>query len=205
MNNFSTGWDRQIDMGKLVNLDAMIKREDLSIIESDQQGGAGEGGVPVTELRKGRLHYNLLRKPDFQRETNDWDIDNVVTFIKSFRDGHLIPSLILWRSQNGFNFVIDGAHRLSALIAWVNDDYGDRSISQDFFDHKIPNAQKKNADECRRRIAAEVGTFKDLSTIDTEGLEREKLIWVQFYELLLNIPHGYSRIRPSHTKSLRRR
>ena len=162
-------------MSKLVNLDAMIKREDLEV-EPGLQNYAGGGGIPVTDLVKGRLHYSLLRKPGFQRETNDWDIDNVVTFINSFRDGHLIPSLILWRSQNGYSFVIDGAHRLSALIAWVNDDYGDRGISRDFFDHKIPKAQERNAKECRERVAAEVGTYSDLSKAHSdETSDRQRL------------------------------
>jgi len=37
---------------------------------------------------------------------------------------------------------IDGAHRLSALIAWVNDDYGAGAISQRFFGDNISVAQK---------------------------------------------------------------
>jgi len=64
-----------------------------------------------------------LRKPDFQRETNHWSPEQVVTFIASFLDDELIPSLILWYSPS-YIFVIDGGHRLSALRAWMNDDYG---------------------------------------------------------------------------------
>ena len=38
--------------------------------------------------------------------------------------------MILRRSPKSGNiFVIDGAHRLSAFIAWVHDDYGDKKIS----------------------------------------------------------------------------
>jgi len=44
----------------------------------------------------------------------------------------LIPAIILWNSGR-YIFTIDGAHRLSALIAWVLDDYGDGIISQTFF------------------------------------------------------------------------
>ena len=164
-------------MSKLVNLDAMIRREDLEV-EPDEDYYTGEGGIPVSDLMRGRIHYGLLRKPGFQRVTNDWDIDNVVTFIRSFRDGHLIPALILWRSHNGYNFVIDGAHRLSSLIAWVNDDYGDRELSRNFFNHRIPASQEKNAQECRERIAAEVGTYRDLSIAPTdEPIDRQRVRW----------------------------
>ncbi|ANN65256.1 HNH endonuclease family protein [Bordetella bronchialis] len=150
-----------------VNLDALIRRQDLEAIKTDNSANMNEGGIPVTELAKGKLYYELLRKPHFQRETDDWNVDNVVTLIKSFRDGNLIPAIILWRSDQGFTFVIDGAHRLSALIAWINDDYGDRNISAQFFMHEIPKKQKEIAEACRQRIAAEVGTYASLSQILT--------------------------------------
>lgn len=111
-----------------VNLDALIPRDDVEA----KKPKAGKGVIQVTELELGRHFYGLLRKPLFQRETNDWGVDNVVSLVRSFRNGHLIPSVILW-SADGSTFVIDGAHRLSVFIAWVNDDYGDKAISQAFF------------------------------------------------------------------------
>ncbi len=163
---------------KRVNLDAMIKRLDLSAMASGLPSGGGDHGIPVSELFRGRLHYRLLRKPDFQRVTNDWDIDNVVRLIKSFRDGDLIPALIMWESESGFNFVIDGAHRLSALIAWVNDDYGDKALSQEFFDGKISKHQRDVAEECRARVAVEVGTYSDLSkALDDENPSPQRVKW----------------------------
>jgi len=78
-----------------VNLDALIRRQDLEAVKTEYSANIGEGGIPVSELGKGKLYYELLRKPHFQRETDDWNIDNVVTLIKSFRDGNLIPAIIL--------------------------------------------------------------------------------------------------------------
>ena len=52
-------------------------------------------------------------------------------FIKTFIEGDLIPAIILWRSPGG-TFIIDGAHRLSALIAWVDNDFGDGTVSTEF-------------------------------------------------------------------------
>ena len=162
----------------LVNLDAMIPRQDL---EARSSGASSQSGMAITiqELAKGKLFYSLLRKPDFQRETDDWSVDNVVTFIKSFRDGHLIPAVIMWRTAESYTFVIDGAHRLSALIAWVNDDYGDREISQKFYGYKIPLNQSKAAKECRDRVAAEVGTFSDLNQQIIGEMPIERMRWAQ--------------------------
>ena len=53
-------------------------------------------------------------------------------------------------------FVIDGAHRISALIAWVLDDYGDGTISKMFFDSIIPGAQNDNAEKTRRYIKKKI-------------------------------------------------
>lgn len=130
-----------------VNLDALIQRDDVEA----KKPKASKGDIQVTELAVGRHFYGLLRKPLFQRETNDWGVDNVVSLVRSFRNGHLIPAVILW-SADGSTFVIDGAHRLSVFVAWVNDDYGDGAISQAFFKHQIPKSQRDAARKCREKI-----------------------------------------------------
>lgn len=141
-----------------VNLDALIPREDFEV-----DGGASVQGLAdklkISELVKGEsFFYSSLRKPDFQRETSDWDKYKIAAFIKSFIEGDLIPSIILWQAGQ-YTFVIDGAHRLSALISWVNSDYGDGFISQSFFNHDIDNEQKKIAEQTKRFVDKEVGTY----------------------------------------------
>ncbi|QYJ89154.1 GmrSD restriction endonuclease domain-containing protein [Shewanella halotolerans] len=141
-----------------VNLDALIQREDFTV-----DGGAGAQNLAdklkVSELVKGEsFFYSSLRKPDFQRETSDWDKGKISSFIKSFIEGDLIPSIILWQAGQ-YTFVIDGAHRLSALIAWVNGDYGDGFISQSFFNHEIDSEQRRVADQTRRHVDREVGSY----------------------------------------------
>ena len=117
-----------------VNLDALIPREDFEVDGGAEAQNLGDK-LKVSELVKGQgFFYSSLRKPDFQRETSDWDKNKIASFVKSFVEGDLIPSIILWQAGQ-YIFVIDGAHRLSALIAWVNDDYGDGFISQSFFNH----------------------------------------------------------------------
>ena len=145
-----------------VNLDALIPRADILIATPT----TGRGHIPISELNKEQLYYHLLRKPNFQRETDDWDVDNVVSLIRSFREGHLIPAVILWAAQ-GQTFVIDGAHRLSVFIGWVNDDYGDRSISEAYFKHNIPQRQRDIAKECRAKISAEGLAYSEMRGLAT--------------------------------------
>lgn len=156
-----------------VNLDALIPRDDVE----GKRSRPTRGQVQVTELEIGRHFYGLLRKPLFQRETNDWGIDNVVSLIRSFRNGHLIPAVILW-SADGTTFVIDGAHRLSVFVAWVNNDYGDGQISQAFFKHRIPKLQLEAAKKCRERVQAEGLVYADLKQLTALASRTpEQLAW----------------------------
>ncbi|MFY9895268.1 MAG: DUF262 domain-containing protein, partial [Xanthobacteraceae bacterium] len=104
-------------MAKRVNLDAMIPREDFAIQEEETAIDLLRD-FPIGYLASDNAILKLLRKPDFQRETNHWSPDQVATFVASFVDNEVIPSLILWRSPT-YVFVIDGGHRLSALRAWM--------------------------------------------------------------------------------------
>lgn len=145
-----------------VNLDALIPREDFGVEIINNASHSLGDKLKVSELIRGQgFFYSSLRKPDFQRETSDWDPEKIASFIKSFIDGDLIPSIILWQAGQ-YIFVIDGAHRLSALISWVNDDYGDGFISQAFFNHTIDSEQKKIADLTRKRVNDTVGSYRKL-------------------------------------------
>lgn len=75
-------------------------------------------------------------------------------------EGDLIPGLILWRNRD-LIFVIDGSHRLSALIAWVQDDYGDGERSRAFYQNQIPEDQAKIAAKTRKLVHKSIGSYKD--------------------------------------------
>jgi hypothetical protein len=144
-----------------VNLDSLIKREDFETGGADGVGGK-EPIFKVEELSHDRMYFTVLRKPDFQRTTNNWTPEMIVDLVKSWLDGDLVPALILWHSkQSGKVFVVDGAHRLSALIGWVNDDYGNGTISTGFFD-EIPPAQVKFHKTTQELMAQRVGSYKEL-------------------------------------------
>jgi hypothetical protein len=144
---------------KLVNLDAMIPRADFALLDKPEPGQPPHlDSISVRDFQSESLLLPNLRKPDFQRETNHWSPTQVASLIQCFVNGDLIPSVILWSSP-AFVFVIDGGHRLSALRAWIEDDYGDRHISQQFFSYQITEEQKKAAAETRKLVENAVGTW----------------------------------------------
>lgn len=161
-----------------VNLDALIKREDLFKM-SDEDSGLTEISDNKTfrldaDLNPQKSHtFKTLRKADFQRETSEWKPERIVGLIKSFINGDIIPSIILW-NWKGLNFIIDGGHRVSALVAWITDDYGDKEISTSYFgSENITKEQRKNADKTRELIKKEIKPFS-------------------FYEFALNNPDKVS-------------
>ena len=100
--------------------------------------------------------------------------------IESFLHDELVPSIILWRNQGGYIFVIDGAHRLSSLAAWINDDYGDGLISQKFYGNYIAPEQKSIADKTRQMVNNKFGAFSEIWNITrnlsaTDNIEKIEL------------------------------
>lgn len=143
-----------------VNLDALIPREDFEVEEVINSGKKKET-ISIEDIKADSFFFTNLRKPDFQRETNEWDGGKVTELIRSFIAGDLIPAIILWRSTGGYLFVIDGSHRLSALAAWVNDDYGDGQTSKLFYDGIVPDEQLEVAKETRKLADKAVGPYSD--------------------------------------------
>lgn len=145
-----------------VNLDAHIPREDFEVEDKlSQNVGRNTATIKLEDLKKGAFFFNAIRKPDFQRETNEWNSEKIVGLIESYINGDLIPAIILWNNIGSYTFVIDGSHRLSALAAWVNDDYGDKQISKDFYEGIIPEDQIKVAEKTRLLIRKRVGSYAD--------------------------------------------
>lgn len=143
-----------------VYLDALLPREDFDI-EETQNSAKKKESFSISDLRDEDFFYQTLRKPDFQRETNEWTPEKVCELIKSFLHWELIPAVILWRSKGGYNFVIDWSHRVSSLVAWINDDYGDWTISRLAFDWIIPEEQVEIALKTRKLIEKEIWKYSD--------------------------------------------
>ena len=149
-----------MSMATSVNLDALIPREDFEAASPNDEPSRPQG-ITIRDLETAAFFYQALRKPDFQRESSEWDPARVTGLIKTFIHGDLIPSVILWKHRE-YLFVIDGAHRLSALIAWVLDDYGDGDVSQRYYGHSVSQDQKVQAEKTRRMVDKEIGSYADL-------------------------------------------
>lgn len=144
-------------------MDAMIPREDFAV-EQEEFVLDLFGDFPIANLTSDSPILNLLRKPDFQRETNHWTPEQIATFIASFLDNEVIPSLILWKSPTHI-FVIDGGHRLSALRSWIEDDYGDNTLSLAFYRGEISEEQKRIAKRTRQLIEQKIGRYSTLRSL----------------------------------------
>ena len=139
-----------------VNLDSLIPREDFAV-EDRASSAPRLDRIDIHHFESSFFSY-ALRKPDFQRETAHWTPEKVVDLIRTFLDGNLIPAVILWQSGPHI-FVIDGAHRMSALIAWVRNDYGDGLTSLAYFGGQVPDKQRKIAARTRDLIKSEIGSY----------------------------------------------
>lgn len=148
-------------MANNVILDALIPREDFEVKDDSSGTTRNISTIGVKDLEYDSFFFAALRKPDFQRETNEWDANRVLSLIESFISGDLIPAVILWRSSASYTFVIDGAHRISALASWINNDYGDGKISKQFYDSMIPREQIEGADITRKMVQKKIGPFSD--------------------------------------------
>ncbi len=152
-----------------VNLDALIAREDFESGDKGLPADQGSGAITLQQLAATGLVYNNLRKPDFQRPTNNWTPEAIVRLVEAFLDGMLIPAVIIWHSSDsGRFFVIDGAHRLGVLIGWVNDDYGDGPISRKFYGGETGD-YKRLHDETRKLMHERVGSYQEVLAAGTEG------------------------------------
>jgi hypothetical protein len=160
-----------------VNLDAMIPREDFAI-ESGKEAANFKrfDSIGVRELKNDSLILPLLRKPDFQRETNHWSPIQIVSLLECFVNGDLIPAVIVWGSSS-YLFVVDGGHRLSAIRAWLLDDYGDGPVSSAYFGHAISKEQRRAAQATRELVdkSAVLGKWQHLEAgIQTQNLPEER-------------------------------
>jgi len=148
-------------MAKNIVLDALIPREDFEVEDDTSGTTRNVGTIGARDLEYDSFFFSALRKPDFQRETNEWDAKRIVSLIESFISGDLIPAIILWRSASSYTFVIDGAHRLSALSAWINNDFGDGDISKTFYDGVIPEEQILASENTRKSVRRHIGLYSD--------------------------------------------
>lgn len=193
----------RINESRIVHLDHLIERQSTRFFIKEEINPLLN--IPQ-RLSDSNIRYNdiilqwfdNIRKPDFQRETNAWNPDQCFEFIDSVYHNRIIPSIILWKNEeNGLVYVLDGAHRLSIIKAWMTDDYGDKSI--EYYERRDTTTIKRVATETRDKINLRIGSFEEFkqsyqvlqSTINEgkapkSAMEEKKFKQAQFYSEIIS-------------------
>jgi len=152
-----------------VYLDHLIRREDLLYQRSEDVAinESEEFNNPRFTLKDFFTTddpvSDRLRKPDFQRATWAWTPEECVSLLHSLLHKQVVPSVIMWKSPSSFYYVLDGGHRISVLLAWLNNDWGDsKSGEVAEYDPELAKKIRDAAREVRRLLAGRnIGNFKD--------------------------------------------
>lgn len=154
----------RIKESRKVHIDHHIPRESIRFLKRDDEKIGIENnnmGITSPYIRYTDIYgewFSRIRKPDFQRETNAWSPEECLELIDSVFHKRIIPSIILWRNEEtGLIYVLDGAHRLSVIRAWMTNDWGDKRIS--YYERRDTSQIKKIANETRNLINREIGSF----------------------------------------------
>jgi hypothetical protein len=106
-------------------------------------------------------YRDIYRKPDFQRQTSAWTPEDCVELLESVIMNQVVPSIIMWRSpDNGLRYILDGGHRISVIIAWFHDDWGE-SQADGFEDPQKNESVRKAANEVRILVKSRIGHISD--------------------------------------------
>jgi hypothetical protein len=138
-----------------VHLDHLIKKQSLRYVGKEDR-------VPsfarITEKLPETLSFKdlesnsgivpWLRKPDFQRETSAWTPQKCVDLLQSVVSRFVVPGVIMWRNEEtDLIYVLDGAHRISVILAWMKDDWGDKAGTGYYERHKHRNEIDRAAEQ----------------------------------------------------------
>lgn len=163
-----------------VYLDHHIKRGDLLYKRNQEQP------VQMSQYQRKVLDINqladetkrqLLRKPDFQRSTTAWTPEECVDIIDSVLNNKVVPSVIMWLGPDRFQYVLDGGHRISVLIAWITDDWGDKSpivFNDDQLEGQYREAARKVKDLLNRRGIGSYQEHQNAANRYREGIGQDQ-------------------------------
>lgn len=153
-----------------VHLDHLIRRQSIRYtpVQADELGYQAlllqstrneDHALRYDDIRRSEW-FSHIRKPDFQRETNAWTTEDCIEFLDSVVNGRIIPSLILWQSkESNITYILDGAHRLSVIRAWMIDDWGDKA--GDYYERRDKELIQQAANKTRELLRNSIGLFKD--------------------------------------------
>ncbi len=135
-----------------VYLDHHIRRDNLLYRRQETPQDLVVGSANWLGIEQLRDKKHLLRKPDFQRATWAWSPEDCVSLLKCVLDQQVIPSVILWLSPERHWYVLDGGHRLSVVLAWIEDDWGDRRTHDEYRDERLRQFSAKAGRQVRELL-----------------------------------------------------
>lgn len=156
-----------------VYLDHLIPRQSLRYERSEERIESKDDELPI-KLRLSDLtgdhvssRIKYLRKPDFQRATWAWDADQCVELLDSVINQQIIPSIIMWTSpESELDYVLDGGHRISVVLAWLKDDWGQKVEFE--HDEILENRVKQAAQQVRKLVRERIGTIEEYKQAEEE-------------------------------------
>lgn len=68
----------------------------------------------------------------------------------------------MWLSPDNFQYVLDGGHRISVLLGWITDDWGDRLSEDDYKDATVQENIRQAANRVRALLRQKkIGSYKE--------------------------------------------
>lgn len=124
--------------------------------------------VALTDFEKHPI-IKCLFKADNQRSTESWSVQEIANFIEDCTEDQNINLCILyWKDIHGNIYIIDGAHRLSCIYAWINRYFADEQVTQ------APNFNDPQKQDIRylRNYLGDLADFQKICT-DAEFAEKK--------------------------------
>ncbi|HDR6266614.1 DUF262 domain-containing protein [Bacillus cereus group sp. Bce039] len=143
-----------------VNLDFLIEKEEVGIEDrsSIKINEKNNDLISLNNLLSGSAFLSSIRKPIYQRKIS-WGMSTIMKYLEGVIEGDTVVIVNVLKLNDDKVLIIDGAHRLSTLIGWVNDDYGDGTLSIEY--NNITEEDKQNAEQIRSYINDRIGSYEE--------------------------------------------
>ncbi len=182
-----------------VYLDHLIPRDNLLYIRSEKLPrdipDEDKKSLRIRDLLPGEeTRADVLRKPDFQRATWAWTPEDCVLLLDSVINLQVVPSIIMWLSPDNHQYVLDGGHRVSVVLAWIQDNWGQRLSEEEYGDEKVTKDSREAAREVQKlMVAHKIASFREYQAayVEYKRLQNQHLDPEQEMDA---VRHGYAEV-----------
>lgn len=151
----------------LINRDSLLYRRTASQTSQAENRLSQPTYLTIPDLHGPKSKARLLKKPDFQRATWAWSPEECVELLESVLSERVVPSVIMWLSPDNFQYVLDGGHRISVLLAWIKDNWGDKLSEDAYRDATVQDNIRKAAQRVRELLRQkQIGFFEEYITAE---------------------------------------